>query len=185
MAIAIKAAIIDSFNNENLVTLLNKICALPLIVLLLGACSKEYIAEPMCRAQKTSTQTPSTPAACLIRIEQKLLAIQTKNEAWHLPVAKHKPTQSAQCNAHHAVWQSTGLNVFVAQKLGETKQKVSIYNCILDSGFDNQTQDIPIPPWASRNISAIKFINPYDTELKQWSDSSDLIFIRQLFNHVP
>ena len=69
-------------------------------------------------------------------------------------------------------------------KVGETSDHIQIYNCIVASGFDSQTQDFPVPLWAQHKITKIEVINPFETEHAQWSDNIDLIKIRTLFNQI-
>ncbi|KXI28724.1 hypothetical protein AX660_16045 [Paraglaciecola hydrolytica] len=106
------------------------------------------------------------------------------NSGWQLPIGKSQANQSAQCTAHQAVWLNTGLNVEVAEKLGETRDHVQIYHCILTSGFDSQIQDFPVPEWAQHKIAKIEGVNPFETSAKQWVDNVDLIEIRALFNQI-
>lgn len=138
----------------------------------------------MCRISEGTPAAPPANAACLIRINKQLLAISAQDEHWSLPTAGQNNHKSAQCTAHSAVWQTTGLNVEVAQKLGETTDNIQIYNCILTSGFNGQTQSFPVPDWANQKVSAINLINPFAINQRQWSQSSDLILIRTLFNQA-
>ena len=151
---------------------------------MLQGCTKERTAEPMCRTSEAETPAPAAAAACIIRLDNKLIAIASADSGWQLPTEKSQANQSAQCTAHQAVWQSTGLNVEVAQKLGETSNNMQIYNCLLTSGFDSQTQSLPVPTWAQHKITKIEIINPFETTHAQWSDNIELIEIRTWFNKI-
>lgn len=142
------------------------------------------MADPMCRTSELETPAPAAAAACIIKLDNKLIAIASENSGWQLPTEKFQVNLSAQCTAHQAVWQNTGLNVEVAQKLGETSDHIQIYNCIVANGFDGQTQDFPVPLWAQHKITIIEVINPFETAPAQWSDNIDLIEIRTLFNKI-
>lgn len=138
----------------------------------------------MCRLSESEIAAPAAAAACIIRLDHKLIAIAATDSGWQLPAAKLQVNQAAQCTAHQAVWQSTGLNVEVAQKLGETKDHIQLYNCILASGFDSKTQSLPVPTWAQHKIVKIEAINPFETTPALWSDNIDLIQIRTSFNQI-
>ena len=138
----------------------------------------------MCRLDEHSTAAAPAPAACIIRLDNKLLAISTDDGSWQLPVGKAAPDQSAQCTAHQAVWQHTGLNVEVGQKLGETPNHTHIYNCLLTSGFDGNTNQLPVPAWAQYKVVKIGLLNPFETAPSDWSDNIDLIELRAWFNQI-
>lgn len=173
-------------NISNLVPLIlsTKLTIFGLSSLLLAACSKEYIADPMCRSNPQFPADPPAAAACLIRLDNQVLAISPIKGKWQLPTAKAAPDLSAQCTAHRAVWEHSGLNVEVMEKLGTTVANTHIYHCELHSGFDGQTQSFPVPEWANHKIERIELLNPYDTLPTEWSDDVDLIQVRTYFNQI-
>ncbi|MDP5039882.1 MAG: hypothetical protein NWQ26_03305 [Paraglaciecola sp.] len=154
-----------------------------LSILLLSACAKEQVAEPMCRIDKDTLPAPAAPASCLITSNTSVLVLKLKNKnGWQLPTGYKNNKMSAQCTAHQAVWQSTGLNVEVGQLLDIAPDNKHIYSCALSNGFDTLTQDLPVPDWAHRKVVNISFADPNLTPESQWSEKSDLILIRSLFN---
>lgn len=138
----------------------------------------------MCRLGEQFTPDAPASAACIIRLDNTLLAVTTETATWQLPIGKFDANQSAQCTAHQAVWLHTGLNVEVAQKLGETSDHIQIYNCLLTSGFDGDTKQLPVPAWAQYKVVKIGLINPFATQPADWSDNSDLIELRTWFNQI-
>jgi hypothetical protein len=152
--------------------------------LLLNSCAKEQLADPMCRIAPIFSPDPAAPAACFIKLDTKLLVIKRQNNnGWQLPSGSVNIEQSAQCTAHQAVWQTTGLNVEVGRLLATGPDNVHIYACTLSNGFDTLTQTIPVPDWAVRKVANINALNPNLTPSSQWSEKSDLILLRELFNN--
>jgi hypothetical protein len=151
--------------------------------LMLSSCAKERLADPMCRIAPTFLPAPAAPAACFIKLDTKLLVIKIQNDnGWQLPSGGINMQQSAQCTAHQAVWQNTGLNVEVGQLLAIEPDNMHIYACALSNGFENLTQALPVPEWAQRKVDYINVINPNLTTSSQWSEKSDLILLTELFN---
>lgn len=173
-----------SFNQQSVRNFLClRLLFILLSCLLLNTCAKEHVAEPMCRMQENVIPAPSAPAACLVKLDTKLLVINLQSEnGWQLPEGNLNSKKSAQCTAHQAVWQNTGLNVEVGQLLITTPDNLHIYNCVLSNSFDELTQNIPVPDWAHRKVRNISFVNPYIISPRQWSQKSDLILVRNLFN---
>jgi ADP-ribose pyrophosphatase YjhB (NUDIX family) len=152
---------------------------------ILIACAKEQLADPMCRIAVSYSPAPPASAACLIKLNTKLLAIRLQNESgWQLPTGSLNTKQSAQCSAHQAVWQSTGLNVEVGQLLGHSPDNTQLFACALSNGFDDPTLDIPVPNWANHKVAKIHFVDPNNTSQSQWSDNSDLSQLRTLFKNL-
>lgn len=152
--------------------------------LMLSSCAKEQLADPMCRIAPTFSASPAAPAACFIKLDTKLLVIKLQNDnGWQLPSGSINMQQSAQCTAHQAVWQNTGLNVEVGQLLATRPDKMHIYACSLSNGFENLAQALPVPEWAERKVANINVINPNLTTSSQWSEKSDLILLTELFNN--
>lgn len=153
--------------------------------LLLNTCAKEQIADPMCRIAPMFSPAPAAPAACLIKSATTLLVLSLQNdEGWQLPTGNVNNKKSAQCTAHQAVWQSTGLNVEVGQHLATSSDNLHYYACTLSNGFNTLTPALPVPAWAQRKVVKISFVNPNDTSASQWSTKSDLNLIQALFNKL-
>jgi hypothetical protein len=152
--------------------------------LLLLACSKERFDAPMCRHTDAQPSLPAGPAACIVRIESKLLVIKTEQDAWHLPSGKTQHTLSRQCTAHLAVWQLTGLNVEVAELVGKLSNNTAVFACHLNAGFDETTQSLPVPDWAQYKVQQIGLLDPFAITPRDWQPQDELITIRTYFNHV-
>ena len=59
------------------------------VTIFFGACSRENPADPSCRINSSYPSNEAAPAACLIKLDGKLVAIQTnQNNYWLYGVEK-------------------------------------------------------------------------------------------------
>lgn len=163
------------------------ICALITILTLssLQSCSRDILADPMCRVNKSLADIPPAPAACLIKLNKKLLAVQLiEQSSFTLPFEKQS-TQTAQCTAHQGVWKSTGLNIEVNQLLFVGADNTHYFACKANGQFSSDQTSLPVPAWATHKIAHIRFINPFASTKDEWSRSIDLIKLREAFTQLP
>ena len=166
--------------------LLNKLnITLVVVTFFVSACSREVPVDPMCRIKAQYPETLPSPAACLIKLDGKLLALKSHaDNAWNLPQHKQQNSTSAQCTAHRAVWKTTGLNVEVGKLLYTAPNQTQYFGCKLTDDYSSQLRQFPVPSWGKRNTSHIALINPFETEQDQWIDDIDLIKLREAYNQV-
>ena len=163
--------------------LLNRL--LIVVTILIFGCSRNNPSDPMCRTNVLYTQTEPSAAACLIKSNVQLLVIKNpNNDGWVLPFNKQQNLLSAQCTAHHAVWESTGLNVEVGQLLFTASNQTQYFECKLTDEFSRQLDVFPVPPWAQSKTSKIALIDPFETEPDQWVNDINLIKLREAYNKL-
>ena len=161
------------------------IITLVFVTFFIFGCSRELPAEPMCRTNELYSETPPSPAACLIKSNGKLLAIKShSDQGWHLPKHKQHTSTSAQCTAHKAVWKTTGLNVEVGKLLFTDQNQTQYFACKLTDDFSSQLQAFSVPPWAKRSTSDIALINPFETQQDQWINDINLIDVREAYTQL-
>jgi hypothetical protein len=155
------------------------------IIIFVTSCSKNLPGEAMCRVNQNYPPLSSAPAACLIRSQGKLLAIQQdNNDNWSLPHHKLLKSISAQCGAHRAVWKSTGLNVEVGVLLHIGIDQTHYFACHLTDDYSKQLEEFPIPKWANLKVTQVNLLNPFELSYDQWSETVELIKVREMFNKV-
>jgi hypothetical protein len=153
--------------------------------LLLISCSRDIPSDPMCRVKASLKELPPAPAACLIKLNGKLLALKNNNsENWHLPADKLQKKTNAQCTAHQAVWKTTGLNVEVGKLLLIDNHNTHYFSCQTNSLFSRELTYLPVPPWSLNRVSQINLVNPFETEDQEWADEIDLIKLRKAFTQT-
>jgi hypothetical protein len=139
----------------------------------------------MCRLAQTIATDPPGDAACLIRVDDRLLVLNLESDGkYTLPGGHSQLQQSAQCTAHHRTWMQTGFNVEVSQYLGSNTQGMRYYQCNLAGDFNGEISHFPVPDWAPLQISRIEFIDPFAIEEKKWHEEKQLTTIRAMFNQV-
>jgi hypothetical protein len=161
------------------------IMALAFVIFYVSGCSREIPAEPMCRKSSVYPEIVPSAAACLIKTNGKLLAINSHSvEGWHLPTHKQKTSTSAQCTAHKAVWKTTGLNVEVGKLLFTAENQTQYFACKLTDDYSKQLEEFPVPSWANRSTNHIALIDPFETQQSQWIIDINLIDVRKAYNQL-
>lgn len=156
-----------------------------LVNFLVSACSREIPSDPMCRVQAQLKELPPAPAACLIKLNGKLLALKKHTkQTWQLPSEKLQKNTSAQCSAHIAVWKTTGLNVEVGKLLLKDKNNIHYFSCQTSNPFSTNHTTMPVPAWSKHRIFKIKLVNPFETSTNEWAKKIDLIQVRQAFTKL-
>lgn len=164
-----------------------KITTIELIVLsfLLSSCSDPKPADPMCRLGEAIQADPPDDAACIIRIDDRLLVLALETDGkYTLPGGYSMLQQSAQCTAHHHTWMQTGFNVEVKQYLGSNAQGMRYYQCNLAADITGELDHFQVPDWAPLKINKIVIIDPFAIEERQWHRDNQLTAIRGMFNQV-
>ncbi|MFQ3191736.1 MAG: hypothetical protein ACI936_002880 [Paraglaciecola sp.] len=155
------------------------------VTIFVFGCSRDIPADPMCRTNILYTETKPSAAACLIKSNVQLLVVRSQDDdGWNLPTHKKQQIMSAQCSAHQAVWETTGLNVEVGKLLFTAPDQTQYFECKLTDDFSSQLQVFPVPPWAQRKTSEIALINPFATEQDHWVNHIDLIKLREAYNQL-
>ncbi|MGS2719728.1 hypothetical protein [Paraglaciecola aestuariivivens] len=155
------------------------------VTIFVFACSRDNPATPMCRTHPNIQYKQASAAACLIKHNGQLLALQNdSSELWHLPQQRLNPNLSGQCNAHQAVWKATGLNVEVGQLLMTDSHQVQYFSCAITDSYAQELTEFSLPAFASRNLTQIALIDPFAIQPQQWSEQSDLIKVRQAFTQI-
>ncbi|MGQ8364924.1 NUDIX hydrolase [Glaciecola sp. 1036] len=152
-----------------------------ILTLLLG-CTTEEMPAPSCRVEAEQFNDYKAPAACLINLGGKLLVLKRPDGKFDIPVRNNFSDESAQCAAHRAVWEDTGLNVEVGTNLGilNQEQNLWVYECELDAGFDGSEEAIPVPYWATQ-VKGIGFIDPFAITLHEWHKPDEFVNVRDAF----
>jgi hypothetical protein len=164
---------------------LNRLFVTTIFVFFVLGCSRDIPADPMCRASILYTETEPSAAACLIKSNVQLLVVKNHDaKGWDLPTHKQQKLISAQCTAHQAVWETTGLNVEVGKLLFTAPDETQYFECKLTDDFSRQLQEFPVPPWAQRKTSEISLVNPFNTEQDHWVNDINLITLREAYNQL-
>jgi adenine-specific DNA methylase len=159
--------------------------ATTILVFFVSGCSRDIPADPMCRTDILYTETEPAAAACLIKSNVRLLAVKNHDtNGWNLPTHKQQNLISAQCTAHQAVWETTGLNVEVGKLLFTAPDETQYFECKLTDDFSRQLQEFPVPEWAQRKTSEISLVNPFSTEQDHWVNNINLITLREAYNQL-
>lgn len=139
-------------------------------------------APPTCRIANEFNADYQGPSACVIRVQESLLVLKYSSSGqYDLPYGDPLIDESAQCTAHRATWEQTGINVNVDQLLGITQSGLMLFSCELGGGFTSDDGPIDVPGWSSGDIQQIEFINPFDTRYDSWRQPNNLIMYRDGF----
>lgn len=160
-----------------------------LVVLVLGACSKQPYSAPNCRVTSTQHEFNAVypldhDAACVTRVGNRLLVIQRDNGLFDLAysdITSIETNLSGQCAAHQAMWQQTGFNVEVGERLTRHSMTKQLYACKLQAGYDGTETFIKAPPWKPHNVQKMVFIYPFDIDLHQWYQADEFIGVRDAY----
>ncbi len=139
----------------------------------------------MCRIAPNSLVQPPAAAACLIKHQGQLLALQKdQTDHWWLPQQRLNKALSPQCTAHQAVWKNTGLNVEVGPLLMTGKNQIQYFSCQLTDPYTQQLSTFDVPPWANREVQHIALVDPFALKQQEWNEQINLIEIRQAFTLI-
>jgi hypothetical protein len=155
------------------------------ITIFVFGCSRDIPADPMCRTSILYTESEPSAVACLIKSNAQLLVIKNHDDdGWNLPAHKQQKLMSAQCTAHQAVWETTGLNVEVGKLLFTAPNQTQYFECKLTDEFSRQLDVFPVPSWTRRKTSEIALLDPFETEPDQWVNDINLITLREAYNQL-
>lgn len=150
----------------------------------LFGCGKDKLPQPMCRTMLNTLPHNTASAACLIKLDGRLLTIKHKASGkLDLPGGHAAGDRSSQCVAHRQTWQATGFNVKVGTLLGRDSNGFSFYACTLHAGFDGSVSEFPVPPWAYNEVTQVALIDPFEITIHDWQDPDQLTTIREMFTH--
>jgi hypothetical protein len=124
-------------------------------------------------------------------MNNKLLVIQLSSGLYDLPSANFTAAnltstneslvKSAQCLAHQAMWQQTGLNVEVQDVAGAQADGTWLFGCYVNAGFDGTEDPFSAPDWSHSNVENIVFIDPFDIELQNWARRDHFTVVRDAY----
>ncbi|MFT6268683.1 MAG: hypothetical protein ACJAVV_001498 [Alphaproteobacteria bacterium] len=89
--------------------------------------------------------------------------------------------KSAQCLAHQAMWQQTGLNVEVQGVVGAQADGTWLFGCYVNAGFDGTEAPFSAPDWSDSDVENIAFIDPFDIELQNWARRDHFTIVRDAY----
>ncbi len=158
-----------------------KIVFICLFVVILAACAENELSEPSCRINNHFASNHQGSAACVVVLSNKLLVLQLQPRAYNLAIAESNRSRSAQCSAHHAMWQQTGLNVEVGEVLGIHANGTWLFACNLNAGFDGTEPPFDAPPWSAKNVEKIAFIDPFLIEQDNWVSPEQFTVTRDAY----
>lgn len=163
-----------------------KLLILLLIGLFIVACSQQEASEPSCRVDASDASNHQGAGACIVILNGKLLVNTLDNGLYDLPFidiisSNQNITKSSQCMAHQSMWQQTGLNVEVKSVLGAQSDGVWLFGCKLEAGFDGTEPPFDAPPWSSKEVETVMFINPFDIELHNWVHREHFEIVRDAY----
>lgn len=166
-------------------------CKLSIILVLsitLSGCGQRNLAQPSCRVAANAVSNHYGAGACIVVMNNKLLVIQLDSDLYDLPIshaqspnAHNNVLLSAQCLAHNAMWQQTGLNVEVRNLVGAQLDGTWLFTCISNAGFDGSEAPFNPPSWSKSNIKKIAFIDPFDIDLQNWSRRDHFTTVRDAY----
>lgn len=158
---------------------------LTLCATILAGCKEPHPLSPVCRVDRPQPHIISARAACLVRLDDKLLILSDeRTETFRLPASAPLEQESGQCAAHRVMWEVTGLNVQVGQLLGESDDGTQFFNCTLDASFDEPFTDWPLPDWSPTKDLSLTFKDPFEMTINQWESGQELVKVRRFFNQA-
>lgn len=157
------------------------ICVTTALIMLIQACSKQSLPEPSCRVNANYVSNQQGQGACIIRLNNKLLAIKRASGLYDLPISESISEKSAQCSAHYEMWKQTGLNIEVEKVVGIQANGTWLFGCKLEAGFDGSEPPFGPPPWVGSDIKQIEFVEPFTLEINQWHRPDQFIVVRDGF----
>jgi hypothetical protein len=143
------------------------------------------MSPPVCRVAPQAILDIGGDAACVIKLNSKLMVLQRSSGKYDLPFSPNVSNVSAQCAAHQGAWQETGFNVEVGKKLTTQRNGVHLFACTLHAGFDGSEKSIAPPPWHPKNVEEMTFIYPFDIDLHQWHKPDQFIAVMDAFTLHP
>lgn len=158
-----------------------KIYFIFVFILLLAACSQEPWPEPSCRVNPVFVSNHQGAGACVVRMNNHLLALKLHNALYDLPMSPSLSNKSAQCAAHNAMWLQTGLNVEVENVVGLQADGTWLFGCKLEAGFDGSEPPFPPNPANEANIQQVEFVKPFTLDLYDWAKPDQFIIVRDAF----
>lgn len=147
-----------------------------LLCFLLSACGNDHIAAPSCRVNSDNISAHQGAGACIVEINSKLL-VMVNNDKYSIPTSTVDNTKTAQCSAHSATWEATGLNVEVHQIVGSLENGTWLFKCTTQAGFDGSEKPFLAPN--GRTNERVQFIDVSTLDLYHWSPSEDFSSVKQ------
>jgi hypothetical protein len=153
-----------------------------LLISIIGlGCSKKDFPAPSCRVDANYASNHQGAAACVIVMNDKLLAKQFTSGKYNLAHGEASQLRSAQCSAHEAMWEQTGFNVQVQNVVGLYSDGTWLFACQLEAGFDGSEKPFDAPDWSSPDVESIAFIDPFLIEHQHWQEPDRFISVRDAY----
>jgi hypothetical protein len=152
-----------------------------LSTLTLFSCETPTPSPPYCRSQG-NVETVGSSAACLILVQDKVLMLRDRqSDHLFLPNVVPKDGETAQCAAHRATWEKTGLNVLVSMPLANTPAGGSIFLCTEQAGLNQMPDIIDAPFWGQDEVRNLEKIAPFELNADELQFKDNLIPLRDAF----
>lgn len=158
-----------------------KICLIVASTTIIQACTNESLPEPSCRVNANYMSNQQGQGACIVRLNNRLLATKRSSGLYNLPISESISNKSAQCSAHYEMWRQTGLNIEVEKVVGIQANGTWLFGCKLEAGFDGTEPPFPPPPWVESEIEQLEFVEPFKLELDNWHHPDQFIVVRDGF----
>lgn len=148
-------------------------------------CEQLPPATPSCRVAAEMEQQDQGNAACIVRLDDKLLTITHRlSGKLDLPGGTAQANETAQCTAHRETFEETGFNVEVGQLLAKNENNMHFYACILSGNFNGEIQRFPVPQWSKGEVASIQLLDPYVIHDSQWRFPEQFVAVRSMWNRV-
>lgn len=158
-----------------------KYTVLFVLCIAISGCGQKLDVLPSCRVEANSQTSHQGKGACVLVLNDKLMALQNSSDKLQLAQGIASVNTSAQCSAHQAIYRDTGFNVKVGPVLAMQKNGTWLFSCAVNNGFDGSEK--PFSPLYSLNtqIKKIVFVDPFETEPNEWENIDNLISTRDAY----
>ena len=143
----------------------------------LFGCSESF-SPPICRVADKVQAVSSPRYACLLTQDKQALLLRNDDDKLLMPSVE---SSNNVCHLHQHVWETTGLNIEVAQ-LAFASESQHIFICTIDNHLIIPENGLALPDW--RDSYAFETIEPIDVfqiRSENLSDGKDLAPIREAY----
>ena len=139
------------------------------------------MSQPSCRVNAKHASSHQGPAACIVKMNNKLLLMHLDSGLYNLAISHTVSNQSAQCSAHNEMWRQTGLNVEVEGVVGIQADGTWLFGCKLEAGFDGTEPPFDPAPTANSHVKTIAFVDPFSLDMYNWEKRDQFIVVRDAY----
>ena len=148
-----------------------------LFLSLLTACHEQPSPPATCRSVAEALAEEAVYAACIVPVGDAILMLQ-RERTLALPSGARGPSESSQCAAHRAVWQTTGINVEVRSYLGHWRGDTAVFACQEYASLARWPNAVTI------NHNQLIKISPFLLQHNQLNEPDLLVPLRGYFNQA-